>query len=88
MPSLIWNLSVRDCVKACEMLAGLSKDISFLDKAVPGASWVAYSQDSKADANTSKNEDLSGSVMRLLMVIICWQLDFLQVAHFTALSVA
>ena len=90
MPSLIWNLSARDCVKACEMLAGLSKDIGFQDKAVPSASFLSslFPRFSKADANTSKNEALSGSVMRLLMVIICWQLDFLQVAHFTALSVA
>ena len=38
MPSLIWNLSVRDWVKACEMLAGLSKDVGFQDKRVPSTS--------------------------------------------------
>ena len=57
MPSLIWNLSVRDC-KACEMLAGLSKDIGFQDKAVPSASFLGslFPRFSKADANISKNE--------------------------------
>ena len=88
MLPLIWNLSARDSVKACEILAGVSKDIGFQDKRVPSVSFLGnlFPQLSKPDANASKNEGLSGSVMRLLMVIICWQPDFLQVVHFISLS--